>query len=1167
MKPFELTQVPLTGWNLLEANAGTGKTYSICGLYLRMMLELDCGHDQLLTITFTRAAVAELKTRLLGTLIDARRWLTQPQDEPWPEDDPLATICRPFRGDAACLERITRALASFDLAPVLTIHSFCQQLLTEASFATGFDPDAELLELTEPVVEELTEQAWRSESEKLSPAVLSQVAEVQVPELTRQITGLFNRPYARREYQAVDNEALTRSVDDLEQARAVVRAAYAQDGERAVELIQEAKLAGQMRKDRYSDAHIREARQALIQCLNGLAIKPNTALRRLSAKFVEGAALKAYKPGPQHPLFAAVGELEQAAEALKEAATQYRASLAPRLEPVVGEAFAAWKTARGQVTFDDLIQKLLSSLRDPQRESTIREECAKRFRGVLVDEYQDTDPLQGEIFRRLFREGSQPVWQVGDPKQALYAFRGADLHAYLKAREQSDARYSLTTDWRAHPDLVAAINALHRQREAPFVLPELQFLPAVPAGAKPGLQLKLAGVREPALTAWDAGQTDAASAALQCARLIGRLLTAADAGEAWLEAGDERRPLRVEDIVVLVRKHKHGELMARALEAQGVRCVRPGVGSVFATAQAQELEQLLHGVCHLERPGRMAGAMATDLLGVAPQELHELTRDEELQDRWRDRFRDWRQIWAEQGIEALLVAVLRDTRAADRLLTRDEGTAWLARWFHLIELLGAAAGEARLSIFEQLALLNAHRLNTEFNEAHQVRLDTAQNAVRVLTYHVAKGLQFPLVVCPFLWDATERSAGEASYHDPEGNLVIAFGAQSGEMSRTYARAESVSENARLSYVALTRAQACCYFPWQSVAASRWSGLRQLINPPLDYAKGEYRDGLKGAAGDVAHTADDLATLKTAGVHVLDEPPVPVAPLVRDLTPGQHRRPQPVAARWSVSSYSSLFGGAASARDMDQVVPLDEEPGVTSGWTMHHLPPGTTTGLMVHELLEKLPATADGEASTASDAAALAEFAAPYLARYGLDHRFAPALGQSLEQLFRTPLGPEALRLETVSEDRRVVEMEFHLPVRGLIVNRFWRALRSEAPPSGLAATVEGFLRGFIDLVVEQGGRYWIIDYKSNFLGPGTGSYASPALADNVQHHRYDLQYHLYTVALHQFLTQQKPAYAYEQHFGGVLYVYLRGLDEPDHGVHFARPDEMTTEQLSALIFK
>lgn len=1155
MKNFDLISVPLEGWNLLEANAGTGKTYSICGLYLRLILEKSLAHDQIITITFTRAATGELRSRLIKTLLQARKMLSPGQGASEEDQtDPIALICRPWLGQLEALERIDLALRSFDLAPVLTIHSFCQRVLTESSLTTGFNVDARVLDQSNEVLADLVQESWQSHLETLSPALVRYLQTFDRQSLSNTIGRLLSRPFAQIQGPTVVDPGL--QFEAIEPRRREAGELWDRDQTQIRDLL----LAAQpgLKQNVYGPQQLARYIRLVPKYLRyGLDEKALEQVAKLGQKKLLAGLTRKATLTPEHPFFQALQECIELEQGFNEACKRYQDNLPRLLLDDVTERLKLWKASSDCLTFDDLIQQLDHALDQPQIAHALVSQAGKRYGALLVDEYQDTDPLQAAIFRRLFEPMSIPVWRVGDPKQSLYGFRGADLHAYLAAREGSPNCYRLTRDWRAQPALIEVINHLFSAVPDPFVLPQVQFAASEPAPME-CLQLEVDGTLEPAMTTWLAGSGQDECAQL-CAGAIARLLSLGSQSRAFLRQGTERRSLTAEHIAVLVRSNSQAQRIATALQSYGIASSRAGVNSVFDTAEAGELERLLHGVAMPATRNRVAGALATQILGLNALQVAQFSADEQIQDQWSERFRRWRDIWSVQGLYPMLMAVLREAGVAERILPMPAGQSVMANLLHLADLMEVNTGGG-YSLSEQIRWLSGQRAGPfGGDESTIVRLDRETNVVRIATVHRAKGAQYPVVFCPFLWRSYNPPRQYVEVHE-EGQLVLDFGTGQQDQRRGTEKAERISENSRLAYVALTRAQASCYVPWsiESSSGTAESGLSHLLNP--EHA-GSF--GIPPGKPDYPALRDQfLQGFAAAGATVLTQPPTFSGRLDSEVSWPLHKTPLIRPQRhWQVTSYSSLFSGAGQDRDIDETVSMEPAMVTVPDFSIFSLPAGPQTGLMMHELLENLT-------SFSMDIAGLEKQAVHYLQRYNLDRRFAPALGANMHILLNQPLGPDQLVLSQLPRVDRLTEMEFHLNLPGLNPGDLWPLVRCESAPEYFdCRRVSGFLHGFVDLVVKWQGRYWVIDYKSNHLGQSAPDYHPDQLLKDVRLHDYDFQYHLYLLALDQHLQQALPDYHFDNHMGGVLYLYMRGIDSAGGGVHYYQPSSAILASMRKLLVK
>ncbi|MDJ0653814.1 MAG: exodeoxyribonuclease V subunit beta [Xanthomonadales bacterium] len=1159
MKPFDLSQAPLDGWNLIEANAGTGKTYCMTRLLLRLMLEQGHHAEEVLLVTFTRAATAELKTRVLKVLrLAAAALAGQPGD-----DRTINQLCADYVDDATARERINRALRTFDQVAVYTIHGFCQQLLTEFAGVTGFDLDAELIEDDSVVLSALAGEQWQLLMESQSTefaAFLQAGGRERLGGYARDVRSMLEKPYA-----TLIDRGDTADLPGLEgQFRSAWQQLCHQWPRQGAEFLGGLLTHDGLSQQRYKPAQLRRQASRVDRLVIDPWIKSDLMedAARLGRSALEQGTNQGFAP-PDHRLMDVIEAFVVASRSLREAYATQERRLPMLLRDRVAEALDRWKQRESRMLYRDLVERLQASLEGPMGER-MAQGVEQRFRAALIDEFQDTDPLQFSIFRRLFR--NQPVFLVGDPKQALYGFRGADVFAYLQARQDVDRCYALNTDWRAHPGVLAGINRLFIGADCPFALEAIDFRPSEPS-ERPQEQLLVDGEPDGPLLFWtlpvQPAHPSRISAAESTAAQIQRLIDSGSRGRARLTGADGSvRPLVAGDIVVLVRKHTEAALVARALNQLGISCVQPGTEDVFRSSEAADLERVLHGVCYPERSGRMAGALATALLGGTAELAERLATDTDEADHRTEQFRQLRGTWEQQGIAALINRLVLDFGIASRLLRRVDGRRRLTNIYHLLDLMEQQFEPGR-PLGEQLDWLHSRRQVTEYQgEESLLRLESEEDLVRILTIHKSKGLEFPVVFCPYLWDANPKFESPGSYleHHAHDGLSIVFNGSESDLAAHLQ--ESVSENLRLLYVALTRTRNRAYLAWTVTRGTGYAALRML----LDNAGRDWQGGLdpfrskKSLDAALDKTAEQLVQ---SGLCSMTRPRAG-EPRSEQRQFGEFQAPPGVnPPAWSIHSYSSLaeqnvVGGDDSIRDVDRLFGEDDASDAETDRAIFKLPAGSRTGLMVHGIFERL-SSFDPEDS---ELMLLVEQA---LTRFQMPLSHAPALAAQIRICLTAPLdgSDPGIRLDHVPRSDWVAEMEFHLSLRGAARPDLWRLLDRDTTDQG---RLDGFLRGFIDLIFRLDNRFYIVDYKTNLLGNDPSAYTPEQLKLAIRSHDYELQYLLYTLALHRHLSNTVDGYRYDSHFGGVYYLFIRGMQSGSAatGVHYALPSEEIIGRLDRL---
>jgi exodeoxyribonuclease V beta subunit len=854
------------------------------------------------------------------------------------------------------------------------------------------------------------------------------------------------------------------------------------------------------------------------------------------------------------------------------------------------------KERRGVLGFEDLLERVHAALAGRAGEE-LAKTLRARFRAVLVDEFQDTDPTQAEIFERVFAVGEHPMFLIGDPKQAIYSFRGADVFGYLAAGKGA-RRYGMGTNWRSDPGVVAAVNAIF-ERPGAFFTRGIGYQPVAP---RPGVRNELVASPERGAAPLDIVFVPRADPSKLIPKPRGKLrvarLTAADIA-ALLKSGATIEGSRVveSDIAVLTRTNDECFMIQDALRECGVHSVVIGDKSVFDSDEGAELEFVLGAVLEPGRASLMRQALATRLFGENADAIGGIDADAARLQEWLERFRAWNALWVERGFMRMFRALLGETRAAERLLARPGGERRLTNVLHLAELLHRAAVAEHLGPAALVGWLADQRGDNSSARAEhaEIRLESDERAVRLLTVHKAKGLEFPIVYCPFLWAGGIFPQGfPMSFHDEAGRAFLDVNHQdtrTRKKNKDAARCDAFAEELRVVYVALTRAKRRTTLFW---GGFRWAGgspAAHLLFPPAEKERWKLLSSARlDKCSDDALLAE-LSKLEAPGVASVrrlewdfDTAPLErVASAAKTLAALGVERP---VRRWRrVDSFSSLvqhvFSPAADdddlARDRDEglVEPI-LELAPTEGAeriVLDGFPHGRVSGNFFHAILEDV----DFETCTGAD---LLDVATEKLEAFGIARGAAPpAVDQLLAQVvaalrdvLETPLAAAGgFRLRDVPKARRFSELEFHLPVAAgasaaRLDRRALAAVFRDHPSSELPAAyadgverlgfepLSGFLKGYIDLVFVHAGRWYVVDYKTNHLSDFTHEYDTARMTAAMAESHYFLQYHLYALAVSRFLARYEPGFDYEKNFGGALYLFVKGM-RPGRptGVFFEKP--------------
>ena len=1135
---FDLARTPLTrGVTLLEASAGTGKTYAIAGIVTRLVAVEGLPIGRIVVVTFTEAATAELRSRIRQRL---REVLDELQRES--STDPATQAIRSSGVDLEnAVRRLRLALAAFDEVAISTIHGFCQRALRDNAFEGDAPFDAEVVRDPFNALLDVATDFWRRHIDTGIPLVTAAIdgEAMQPADLARLLSRLASHPQLRILPEAtIPLDVATRH---LEIAYASALDAWRQDGATLHPLLRSSPSLKRDKKnalpvdlvDTYAAALERAASAGFIHSsvLEAMMDFASSRLVKLT---------KAKKPTPQHEFF-------DRCEAVSSARRSVIASLRQTWLDYARIEWPKLKVSRRMMTFDDLLERMYSALAGPRAEA-LQAVLRRNYAAALIDEFQDTDPLQYRIFQQVFAVATHWLMYIGDPKQSIYGFRGADLFTYLEAKSAAlqatvPQIYTLRKNFRSSTPMVEAVNALFAKTPEVFLQTGVEFVESSADGAtaaKAPLICVPQDMRPPLLLM----QLPVGNGKFEktyCQPLIHQHIATEI---ARLLAGTHRlgeRSLRADDIAVLVRTHGEAMALQQRLRVAGLRSVRRTDESVFATAEASALQHLLAAVLEPTRAQAVRAALTTPFFDFDASGLVELDNDEAGWETLVERLLECRVRWHTQGFASAFRWLTTTGMLRSRLVQRPEGERSLTNLLHLAELVHDAERTLRLAPAGVEEWLREQCESPARGvDEHVQRLERDDEAVKIVTLHNAKGLEYPIVFCPSHWEDTD--VRDLLFHDPNtARITLDLSDAPSSQHAQWAHDEALAEDIRLLYVGVTRAIHRCYIYGVNAADPQKSPLGRVLGGNLD--------GLACANIGLRSTEDDTAQPAVGPPPIDDSTACVARPFTRSLR-----------ADRLVGSFTSLISNASQevAEDYDEqseLAHLQSRPTDAPEDSIFRLPAGAATGIALHSVLEKL----DFVAPTALESLVVQAFAP--LALSAVQH---DTVCRHLRGLLEHPLqaGDRTLRLVDLPMQARLNEAAFFYPTRGFTKQELLD-VATRAGDTGLGKLIqrlnfqpsEGFLNGVIDLIFQHEGRYYLADWKSNWLGNDTAHYGPSQLQSVMLREAYVLQSLLYTLALDRHLAARLPEYRYEEHFGGIFYLFVRGIDSkyPERGVHFSRP--------------
>ena len=1194
MKTFDLVNTPLAGTNLIEANAGTGKTYTIAGLFLRLILEKHFPADQILVVTFTKAATAELKDRIYNKLLCAKEAFLKGSSD----DRLIEALVRQHNNSVQTIRLIEDALIDFDKAAIFTIHGFCQRILYENAFETGSLFDTELTLDQTDLMQEVADDFWRKHFYNQPPEFLGYcIKKISGPEYFLKLLDKIKTPDIK-----IIPDIIKPSLENLDPFRETfdcLKKIWAFSGkkiESASEGLRNPSLNGTVYgsiKPGQTGFSKRDMKVfSMIEAMDRFVDSKSAKfpLFKDFEKFTSTKLIKSAKKNhipPSHEFFDICDKLYKIGISLESEMERYLLFLKTESFKFAKSELFTKKKKNNTQFFDDLLMMVVKALEKKQGNELARA-IRQKYQAALVDEFQDTDPVQYEIFSRLFSSKDSVLFMIGDPKQAIYSFRGADIFSYMKAARNARSKYTLTDNWRSEAGLITAINTIFSNVRQPFVFDEIGFEKGKPA--KKIESVKNESTKESKndekssapLKLWFLGaKKDGPINKTEAIELIAEAVAGEISSILSHDNICESDYIKESDIAVLVRTNRQAQVIKKYLSAKNIPSVLYSAENIFDSPETAEMERILQSISEPANERLFKSALVTDIMGVSGEEIDLMDEKTFWRETGLANFMEYFQLWHRHGFIRMFRLFMTREKVRKRLLLFPDGERRLTNLLHLAEILHRQSIEKKPGIKYLLKWLSEQKNPASPRlEEHQLRLESDANAVKIVTIHKSKGLEYKIVFCPFGWEGSLIKKNEIVFHDNDENQKMTLDLNPGNNSGNVilAQNELLAENLRLLYVALTRAKKRCYLVWGQIRTAETSAMSYLFHCKDAAEKDNIAASLKEtfSAKKDNEILDDLTNLVKNSKGSIELALLPLENHKKH-KPGIKKEEELVCrkfsgkidADWKISSFSSLVSKQASSRELSNPEAyrdtyrrsqnsLLDQPDQYGKTDIFSFPKGTRAGTFFHDIFEHLD-FAPLDRNFPDHQKKLVE---NKLKAYGFDLKWQDTVCNMTNKVLSVPLLEDRsdLVLSSIKWKDRINEMEFYFPLKRVTPQKLKKIFADYGGidiPSGFSdrlenlafSPTEGFMKGYIDMIFHSSGSFYLVDWKSNFLGSSIKDYDKDSLDKTMKDDFYILQYHIYTLALHQYLRIHMPGYRYEKNFGGIFYIFIRGV-EPDRGPEF-----------------
>lgn len=1210
--PLDPLTLPITQRRLIEASAGTGKTYTISGLYLRLLLgdqqrsPLTC--EQILVVTFTNAATEELRDRIRNRIrLCYQRFIGLDVDDDFINQLYQQTSEADLQ---LVLRRLDLALKSLDEAAIYTIHGFCQRILSDMAFESALLFESEFTLDDSEYLHHSVRDFWRRDCYNIEQYLAEKLIDGKLTDpdaLMSQVRSLLGANQAIPLNTPPTFSAIRQG---LNQQLLALHSYWQQQKDQHIRLLFDLPLNGQT----YGKKDLGYPKLAeMLDAMDNWSKAWHDGNKKLPpAKAMEKLALNNIKLNKG-------GVLPQPEDAPLLVHIEHFHAIINDVIPAflfearscINKEFQKLKYDSNILSPDDLLLTLanvikqISFLDKPSEDDLLEAKSPKtasipisdslsnsirqRFPVALIDEFQDTDPLQFSIFSTIYpdvtsqEDNNNALLMIGDPKQAIYAFRGADIYTYIHARKNTQHHYNLDTNYRSSQGMVTAVNQLFANRPNAFTNDAILFeqVKSADQGEKTmtqaamtnqALQLRL--LSEDAISGLNK-TTGRQYLAQDAANQIAQILNDSQQNNCQfnqLKKGISTA-VKAKNIAILVRDRNEAAVMRDALNERGIGAVFLSRDSVMHTAEAREMVLILRAIANPKNEQAIRAALACRLIGYTASQIDDFNQSENCRAQVLEQFILLNKIWQTRGIIPALLTLASQQKLLERLKQQPQAERRLTDFRHISELLQQKSAE----LDGMSALINWFEMEisqSNGNELQQMRLESEQNLVQIVTIHKSKGLEYPICFIPFISLSRNTSNVKPSplmYHQ---NDQLIWDIYSTDNGHDIYKQEQLAEDLRLLYVALTRPIYRCYLSIANHSKMNKSGINSyLYSTAIGYLLGIDTKGcdftdLYQAVTTLCSNAITMNIIDCdADKIMLNNQNSMSSELLTAQIPGNKQ-----STPWRVGSYSGLVRhlphekitpGAEDENFDDELSIIEDEPSTAP--SRFNFDRGSNAGSFMHLVMELI----DFENATQD----LPLHLPAAMSQYGfsdeywyetLYHWYLDILTTDLKQNDNS----HSLTLAKISPNNKLVEMEFYLPLVSIQSKSLSRLLNEYGYNGNLEFdSFKGMLKGFIDVIFEANGQFYIADYKSNHLGNDFQDYNQIKMTAAISQHRYDLQYLIYTLAVHRYLSQRLPNYQYHSHFGGCYYLFLRGMSctSPNTGVYFDKPQESLIMALDKLL--